>query len=139
MKKAQSLIEYALVIGVVSSAFLAINVYMKRGIQAQIRISADELGQQKESEEFDLTKGKLEVSGQRMKSEAPAQKKQEFSGGRQRSDVNERSEVLAFSEDPLKDKDSKTPGKDFFTDDKRSGSYFSQGWTKEFFIAKPEE
>lgn len=129
MRKAQALIEYAMVIGVVSAAFIAINVYMKRGIQAQIRISADELGKQEESEEFDLIKGLSLVSGQRMKSEAPGQIKREFVGGRQREDVNEKSEVLAFSEDPLKDKDNKTPGKDFFSEDKRSGSYFSQGWT----------
>lgn len=129
MKRAQALIEYAMVIGVVSAAFIAINVYMKRGIQAEIRISADELGKQERSEEFDIVKGLSVVSGQKMKSEAPSQKKQEFVGGRQREDVNEKSEVLAFSEDPLKDKDNKTPGKDFFSEDKRSGSYFSQGWT----------
>lgn len=137
MKKAQALIEYAMVIGVVSAAFVAINVYMKRGIQAQIRISADELGRQERSEEFDIIKGLSLVSGQRMKSEAPGQKKQEFEGGRQREDVSEKSEVLAFSEDPLKGKtlsndtdEEKRLGKNFFAEDKRSGSYSSQGWTE---------
>lgn len=130
MKKAQALIEYAMVIVVVSAAFIALNGYMKRGIQAQIRISADELGRQEESEELDITKGRLEVSGQRMKSEAPGQRKREYAGARQRDDVNERSEVLAFSDDPLDgkvDKDKKPAGK-FFEQDKRSGSRFTQGW-----------
>lgn len=132
MKKAQALIEYAMVIVVVSAAFMAINGYMKRGIQAQIRISADELGKQEESEELDIIKGRLEVSGQRMKSEAPSQRKREYAGGRQRDNVNERSEVLAFDEDPLAgkvDKDKNSAAADFFEQDKRSGSLYNQGWT----------
>ncbi|TAN61406.1 hypothetical protein EPN16_03230 [bacterium] len=131
MRRAQSLIEYAMVIVVVSAAFMAINGYMKRGIQAQIRMSADELGRQEESEELDLTKGRLKVSGQRMTSEAPGQRKREYAGGRQRDDINERSEVLAFNEDPLEgkvDKDKNTDG-DFFEQDKRGGSRFLQGWS----------
>lgn len=40
---AQSVIEYAILIGIVASALMAMQVYIKRGVQAGIKVSADEL------------------------------------------------------------------------------------------------
>lgn len=44
--KAQSIMEYSIVIGLVFSLFLVMQTYLKRGIQAGIRISAEQLGDQ---------------------------------------------------------------------------------------------
>lgn len=40
-KKAQSITEYALLLAVVVSAFLAMQVYLKRGLQGRLRDSSD--------------------------------------------------------------------------------------------------
>ncbi len=45
-QKGQSTLEYALIIVVVIAALLAINAYMKRGIQGKLRESIDEVGEQ---------------------------------------------------------------------------------------------
>lgn len=44
--KGQSTLEYALVITVIMAAMVAINVYMKRGVQGKLRESADKIGEQ---------------------------------------------------------------------------------------------
>ena len=46
MKKGQSTLEYALIITVVVGALVAINVYMKHGVQGKLKESADDIGQQ---------------------------------------------------------------------------------------------
>jgi len=43
-------LEYVIVVGVVIVALVAMQVYMKRGIQAVIKVAADELGEQENSE-----------------------------------------------------------------------------------------
>lgn len=45
-QRGQSTLEYALIIAVVIAALLAINAYMKRGIQGKLRESIDEIGEQ---------------------------------------------------------------------------------------------
>lgn len=45
-KKGQSTLEYALIITVVIAALLAINVYMKHGVQGRLKESADDIGKQ---------------------------------------------------------------------------------------------
>jgi len=50
--KAQSTLEYALIIAVVIAALLAINTYMKRGVQGRLKESTDEIGKQ-----FDASQG----------------------------------------------------------------------------------
>lgn len=45
-KKAQSTLEYALLISAVIAAFLAINLYLTRGVQGKLKGSADQLGDQ---------------------------------------------------------------------------------------------
>jgi len=46
MQKAQSTLEYALVIFAIIAALLAMQVYMRRGLQGKMRSSADELSVQ---------------------------------------------------------------------------------------------
>jgi hypothetical protein len=55
--KAQSISEYVVFIGIVTIALLGMQVYMKRGIQAVIKTSADEVGNQQDAEEIDPNKG----------------------------------------------------------------------------------
>jgi len=45
-KRAQSFLEYSLLIGIISAAVISINTYIKRGVQAQIKVSCDELAPQ---------------------------------------------------------------------------------------------
>jgi Flp pilus assembly pilin Flp len=51
-KKGQSALEYALVIGVAIVALLAVNMYMKKGIQGRLKESTDQIGRQ-----FDTANG----------------------------------------------------------------------------------
>ncbi len=46
--KAQSLIEYGLILGILTAALLSMQVYFKRGIQSVIKVVADDYGQQGE-------------------------------------------------------------------------------------------
>ena len=52
--KGQSTLEYAMIIAVVVAALLAIQIYMKRGVQGKLRSSADDIGAQ-----FDAGKTKV--------------------------------------------------------------------------------
>lgn len=45
-KKGQSTLEYAIIIAVVVAALLAMQFYMKRGVQGKLRSSTDEIGEQ---------------------------------------------------------------------------------------------
>jgi len=44
--KAQSTLEYVILIGFVVAALIAMGVYMKRGIQGKLRESTDQVGEQ---------------------------------------------------------------------------------------------
>jgi len=44
-KKAQSLTEYAILIGIVTAALIAMQIYIKRGIQGRIKDLADQLSE----------------------------------------------------------------------------------------------
>lgn len=46
MKKAQSTLEYAIVIFAIVAALLAMQVYVRRGLQGKLRSSSDELSVQ---------------------------------------------------------------------------------------------
>ena len=46
---AQSTLEYAIIIAAVVAALLAIQIYMKRGVQGKLRESTDEIGEQFEA------------------------------------------------------------------------------------------
>ncbi len=45
-KRGQSTLEYAVIIAVVVAALLAIQIYMKRGVQGKLRESSDKIGEQ---------------------------------------------------------------------------------------------
>lgn len=47
--KAQSIIEYALLLGIIGLALGVMQLYFKRGIQAAIKVSADQLASQEGS------------------------------------------------------------------------------------------
>jgi hypothetical protein len=50
-QKGQSVLEYAIILGVVGLALGSMQVYLRRGIQAGIKIAADEIGLQKDAME----------------------------------------------------------------------------------------
>lgn len=45
-KRGQTTLEYAIVIAVVVSALIAMQIYIKRGIQGKLRSSTDQIGEQ---------------------------------------------------------------------------------------------
>lgn len=45
-RKAQSLIEYSLILAIIGAVLLGMQVYMKRGIQGVVKTAADQLGPQ---------------------------------------------------------------------------------------------
>lgn len=45
-KKAQSTLEYAVLFGVIVAGLIAMQVYMKRGVQGKLQDSADNIGEQ---------------------------------------------------------------------------------------------
>jgi len=45
-RRGQSTLEYAIIIAVVVAALLAMQIYVKRGVQGKLRSSTDEIGQQ---------------------------------------------------------------------------------------------
>lgn len=47
--KGQSTLEYALIIAVVVAGLVAMQIYMKRGVQGKLRESADQIGEQFEA------------------------------------------------------------------------------------------
>lgn len=47
--KAQSLIEYGLILGIITVALLSMQVYFKRGVQSVVKVVADDFGPQGEA------------------------------------------------------------------------------------------
>jgi hypothetical protein len=56
-KKAQSILEYILIVGIVGMALGAMQLYFRRTVQSAIKIAADELGDQQDAQEIDPVKG----------------------------------------------------------------------------------
>ncbi len=54
--KGQSILEYAMIIAVVVGALLAIQIYMKRGLQGRLRESSDQIGEQFDAEKTDISR-----------------------------------------------------------------------------------
>ena len=54
-RRGQSIVEYAIMIVVVVIALLAVNLYMKRGIQGRLRESTDQIGRQFDPETFNIS------------------------------------------------------------------------------------
>jgi Flp pilus assembly pilin Flp len=45
-RQAQTIIEYAIIIGIITAAFFAMNKYLQRAMQESVKVAADELGSQ---------------------------------------------------------------------------------------------
>lgn len=60
--KGQITFEYAIIIGLIAAALTMMQVYLRRGIQAGIKIAADEIGLQEDFENLDIKKGYLDNS-----------------------------------------------------------------------------
>jgi Flp pilus assembly pilin Flp len=64
----QAILEYGILIGIVTAALVTMQTYIKRGVQAGIKVAADQLGdQRKGTEEVDLSfvwkkKGRSEIT-----------------------------------------------------------------------------
>lgn len=54
--KGQSVLEYAMIIAVVVGALLAINIYMKRGLQGRLRESSDQIGDQFDADKTTISR-----------------------------------------------------------------------------------
>lgn len=61
-KRAQSTLEYAIVISVVIAALLTVNYYMQKGTQGRLKESTDRIGRQFDSANF-TTAWKTQSSG----------------------------------------------------------------------------
>jgi Flp pilus assembly pilin Flp len=46
MRKAQSTLEYALIVAVAAGAFISMQVYIKRGLQGKLKDATDQMGEQ---------------------------------------------------------------------------------------------
>jgi len=46
--KAQSILEYIVLVGIIAAALTAMQFYFRRAIQAAVKVAADEIGSQKE-------------------------------------------------------------------------------------------
>lgn len=96
-KRGQALFEYAVIIGIVVLALGMMQVYVRRGIQAGIKIAADELGRQEDSVELDPTQGTLQSSQTRVLSAATRQTQLNY-GGSATVNASEQSEIVAPSQ-----------------------------------------
>jgi uncharacterized protein (UPF0333 family) len=54
-KKGQSALEYALVVAVAVIALLAVNMYMRKGIQGRLKESTDQIGRQFDANTFETS------------------------------------------------------------------------------------
>jgi phage gp16-like protein len=61
--RAQSILEYAVVLALVAAALTTMQHFFKRAIQASIKIAADQIGKQEDSEDVDLERGGVRVRG----------------------------------------------------------------------------
>lgn len=86
-RKGQSIIEYAVILGLVVAGLTAMQVYIKRGIQAGIKVAADELGPQEKAEELDPEKGTKAASEINTRTRS-IQRVKLFEGGSQQVDVD---------------------------------------------------
>lgn len=96
--KAQSMLEYAVLVGIIALALAGMSLYFRRGIQAAIKVAADEIGNQSEAEETDPNKGtktasliQTLVSGSQGTANLPqgaTQRIRGYLGGGQRTDFD---------------------------------------------------
>ena len=86
-RSSQSILEYAILVVLITIALMAMSLYFRRGIQSVIKIAADEAGNQKEAEDIDPLKG-IKASSIITRHIETAQRKRVLEGGSQISDLN---------------------------------------------------
>ena len=69
-KRGQSALEYALLIAVVIAALVAMNLYMKKGVQGKLKESTDQVGRQFSPADYFETSWKTESQGQTVTNES---------------------------------------------------------------------
>ena len=52
--RAQSIIEYALILGIVAIALSAMQLYFRRSLQAAIKLAADDIGSQRDGDDSEI-------------------------------------------------------------------------------------
>lgn len=90
-RRGQNTLEYALVISVIIAALLAINTYIKRGVQGRLKESSDQIGSQFDPEDF-TTAWKTESEG-----ETKTQEKRDVETGSTAS-ITSQAETITKSE-----------------------------------------
>lgn len=91
----QSMAEYAILIAIVSAALLAMQVYMRRGIQGVIKAAADDVGKQEDSRDEAEKGPSLESTYSTNASKTGEQR--EYANGSTRSEIDETQHVSGES------------------------------------------
>ncbi len=87
----QSIAEYVILIAIVSAVLVGMQVYMKRGIQAVVRVAADQVGSQEDANETAKDGVWIDESSQ-TGSSSGVTRKRSFVDGSYRTDVNQASQ-----------------------------------------------
>jgi Flp pilus assembly pilin Flp len=83
----QSIIEYAIVLGVVAVVLASMSLYFRRGIQSVVKAAADEAGNQEDAEDINPVTGTSVFSEVRRQSET-TYRQQTQEGGDQTSAIS---------------------------------------------------
>jgi len=86
MRKGQSILEYAIVLSVIIFALSAMSLYFRRGIQAVVKVAADEAGNQKDAEDINPITGTKTASA--INRQAQTTQGSKILGGSRVSDIN---------------------------------------------------
>lgn len=107
MKRAQSVVEYALFLMLVASAIVAMQPYLRRGIQSVIKVSSDQLGKQDEGF-FDINPKKeffMINSSDYTSNTSSTQRKRQYTEGKQTADS------LGYEKETTSNETSRVKGK----------------------------
>lgn len=94
MKKGQVILEYGIILSIILVALIAMQTYMKRGIQAVVKVSTDEFGSQDASEKRDINKGALFKSEERRSSENQQKIEVFLDTSRKKTIIKDESQVV---------------------------------------------
>ncbi|MFA5401871.1 MAG: hypothetical protein WC359_15570 [Dehalococcoidia bacterium] len=94
--RGQSILEYAIVLGIVAIALASMSLYFRRGIQSVIKAAADEAGDQKDAEDINPVTGTSVFSEFRRQSET-THRQQTQEGGTQLNDMSSTGSITGSS------------------------------------------
>jgi hypothetical protein len=95
--RAQSFTEYALLFGLVTMALVGMQVYMKRGIQAVVKVASDELGTQENPEVLINFNRQQETNSKTQASTTGSITRLESPGGIHTRNINTTTESITSS------------------------------------------